>query len=44
MWLHAIEKELFEEDLPCQTCFNFLEMSDGNETRILCDERENPMS
>lgn len=43
-WFHLAEdEELFERDLPCDAGLNLIEMSNGRDSRTLCDKKDNPI-
>ncbi len=43
-WFHAVEDdELYMRDLPCTTGENLVEMSNGKDSRTLCDRRGKPI-
>ena len=43
-WFHAVEDdEMFMRDLPCTTGENLVEMSNGKDSRTLCDRKSKPI-
>mmetsp|Transcript_26697 Transcript_26697/g.62701 ORF Transcript_26697/g.62701 Transcript_26697/m.62701 type:complete len:957 (-) Transcript_26697:114-2984(-) len=43
-WFHVVDGDImFKEDLPCDTGLNLVEMSNGKDSRTLCDRNEEPI-
>jgi hypothetical protein len=43
-WFHTVEdEEIFKRDLPCSTGLNLIEMSNGRDSRTLCDKKDTPL-
>lgn len=43
-WFHIVEEEdLFEVDLPCDAGLNLITMSNGKDSRTLCDRKDHPI-
>jgi len=43
-WFHTVEdEEIYKDDLPCDAGLNLVTMTNGKDSRTLCDRRDNPI-